>query len=36
MSIRVLLADDHAAIRMGLAMILNGADSIEVVSPSTH
>lgn len=32
MSIRVLLADDHAAIRMGLAMILNGADGISVVA----
>ena len=32
MTIRVLLADDHAAIRMGLAMILNGADGIEVVA----
>jgi DNA-binding NarL/FixJ family response regulator len=32
MSIRVLLADDHAAIRMGLAMILNGAEGIEVVA----
>ena len=32
MSIRVLLADDHAAIRMGLAMILNAAEGIEVVA----
>ena len=32
MSIRVLLADDHAAIRAGLAMILDHADGIEVVA----
>jgi DNA-binding NarL/FixJ family response regulator len=32
MTIRVLLADDHAAVRMGLAMILGGADGIEVVA----
>nr|PZM93778.1 MAG: hypothetical protein DIU77_15000 [Thermocrispum agreste] len=31
MSIRVLLADDHGAIRAGLAMILDGADDITVV-----
>ncbi|SFQ61012.1 DNA-binding response regulator, NarL/FixJ family, contains REC and HTH domains [Amycolatopsis arida] len=31
MSIRVLVADDHAAIRAGLVMILDGADGIEVV-----
>ena len=31
MSIRVLLADDHGAIRAGLAMILDGAEGIEVV-----
>jgi len=30
-----LLADDHAAIRMGLAMILNGADGIEVIAEAT-
>jgi len=35
MSIRVLLADDHSAIRMGLAMILNGADGIEVVAEAS-
>ncbi|MET0136378.1 MAG: response regulator transcription factor [Kibdelosporangium sp.] len=29
--IRVLVADDHAAIRAGLVMILGGADGIEVV-----
>ncbi|MDU0291958.1 response regulator transcription factor [Saccharothrix longispora] len=29
--IRVLVADDHAAIRTGLVMILGGADGIEVV-----
>ena len=31
MSIRVLLADDHGAIRAGLAMILDGADDITVI-----
>ena len=31
MTIRVLVADDHAAIRVGLVMILDGADGIEVV-----
>lgn len=30
-TIRVLVADDHAAIRAGLVMILGGADDIEVV-----
>ncbi|CAM3849742.1 response regulator transcription factor [Kibdelosporangium persicum] len=29
--IRVLVADDHAAIRAGLVLILSGADEIEVV-----
>ncbi|MBP2323014.1 DNA-binding NarL/FixJ family response regulator [Kibdelosporangium banguiense] len=29
--IRVLVADDHAAIRAGLVLILSGADGIEVV-----
>ncbi|MGM1059169.1 response regulator [Saccharothrix sp. Mg75] len=29
--IRVLVADDHAAIRAGLVMILGGADGVEVV-----
>ncbi|GAA0212238.1 response regulator transcription factor [Saccharothrix mutabilis subsp. mutabilis] len=29
--IRVLVADDHAAIRAGLVLILNGADDVEVV-----
>ncbi|MGH3915049.1 MAG: response regulator [Pseudonocardiaceae bacterium] len=31
MTIRVLIADDHAAIRLGLVMILSGAEGIEVV-----
>ncbi|PXY32973.1 DNA-binding response regulator [Prauserella sp. PE36] len=31
MSIRVVVADDHAAIRAGIVMILSGADGIEVV-----
>ncbi|HSL06940.1 MAG TPA: response regulator transcription factor [Pseudonocardiaceae bacterium] len=31
MTIRVLVADDHAAIRLGLVMILSGAEGIEVV-----
>ena len=31
MTIRVLVADDHAAIRLGLVMILSGAEDIEVV-----
>ncbi|MFI9593594.1 response regulator [Nonomuraea sp. NPDC052265] len=31
MSIRVLVADDHAAVRAGIVMILDGADDIEVV-----
>ncbi|MGH3872940.1 MAG: response regulator [Pseudonocardiaceae bacterium] len=31
MTITVLVADDHAAIRLGLVMILSGADGIEVV-----
>lgn len=30
-SIRVLLADDHAAVRAGLAMILGAAEGIEIV-----
>jgi DNA-binding NarL/FixJ family response regulator len=33
--IRVLLADDHAAIRAGLAMILNGAEGIEVIAEAS-
>ncbi|WP_280267986.1 response regulator transcription factor [Nocardia wallacei] len=32
MTIRVLLADDHAAVRVGLAMILGAAEGIEVVA----
>ncbi|GAB2692199.1 response regulator [Nocardia thraciensis] len=32
MTVRVLLADDHAAVRAGLAMILGAADGIEVVA----
>ncbi|MEU8321027.1 response regulator transcription factor [Nonomuraea sp. NPDC048881] len=31
MSIRVLVADDHAAVRAGIVMILDGADDVEVV-----
>ncbi|SDQ69151.1 response regulator [Thermostaphylospora chromogena] len=31
MTIRVLVADDHAAVRAGIGMILQGADDIEVV-----
>ncbi len=31
MTIRVLVADDHGAIRAGLVLILRGADGIEVV-----
>jgi DNA-binding NarL/FixJ family response regulator len=35
LSIRVLVADDHAAIRAGLAMILDGAPDIEVVAEAS-
>ncbi len=31
MGVRVLVADDHAAVRAGLVLILNGADGVEVV-----
>ncbi|SDI35088.1 DNA-binding response regulator, NarL/FixJ family, contains REC and HTH domains [Sinosporangium album] len=31
MTIRVLVADDHAAVRAGITLILDGADDIEVV-----
>lgn len=31
MSIRVLVADDHAAVRAGIVLILEGADDIEVL-----
>ncbi|MEO3793232.1 response regulator transcription factor [Nonomuraea sp. B10E15] len=31
MSIRVLVADDHAAVRAGIVLILDGVDDIEVV-----
>lgn len=31
MTIRVLVADDHAAVRAGIVMILDGVDDIEVV-----
>jgi len=31
-TIRVLVADDHAAVRAGLTMILDGAEGIEVVA----
>jgi DNA-binding NarL/FixJ family response regulator len=34
-TIRVLVADDHAAIRVGLTMILDGAPDIEVVAEAT-
>lgn len=35
MTIRVLVADDHAAIRVGLIMILDGAEDIEVVGEAS-
>jgi DNA-binding NarL/FixJ family response regulator len=31
MTIKVLVADDHAAVRLGLVMILSGAEGVEVV-----
>ncbi|GAA2208582.1 response regulator transcription factor [Nonomuraea monospora] len=31
MTVRVLVADDHAAVRVGIVLILGGADDIEVV-----
>jgi DNA-binding NarL/FixJ family response regulator len=31
-TIRVLVADDHAAVRAGLTMILDGAEGMEVVA----
>ncbi|SEG76766.1 DNA-binding response regulator, NarL/FixJ family, contains REC and HTH domains [Nonomuraea solani] len=31
MSVKVLVADDHAAVRAGIVLILGGADDIEVV-----
>ncbi|MFE3449598.1 response regulator [Nonomuraea sp. NPDC059194] len=31
MTIRVLVADDHAAVRAGIVLILGGADDVEVV-----
>ncbi|TDD30918.1 response regulator transcription factor [Nonomuraea terrae] len=31
MSVKVLVADDHAAVRAGIVLILDGADDIEVV-----
>ncbi|MET7333249.1 response regulator transcription factor [Nonomuraea sp. NPDC005650] len=31
MTIRVLVADDHAAVRVGIVLILDGAEDIEVV-----
>ncbi|UJW28222.1 response regulator transcription factor [Saccharothrix sp. AJ9571] len=36
MSIRVLVADDHGAIRAGLVMILNHAEGIEVVGEAAN
>ena len=35
MTIRVLVADDHAAVRAGLVLILGGASDIEVVGEAT-
>ncbi|MBM7788326.1 response regulator [Tenggerimyces flavus] len=35
MTTKVLVADDHAAIRVGLVMILNGAEDIEVVGEAS-
>ncbi|RZS32460.1 LuxR family two component transcriptional regulator [Herbihabitans rhizosphaerae] len=35
MTIKVLIADDHDAIRAGLALILDGADGIEVVAEAS-
>ncbi|MEV0650604.1 response regulator transcription factor [Phytomonospora sp. NPDC050363] len=35
MTIRVLVADDHAAVRAGLVLILGGAPEIEVVGEAT-
>lgn len=35
MTIRVLVADDHAAVRAGIVMILDGADDIQVVGEAS-
>jgi DNA-binding NarL/FixJ family response regulator len=35
LTIKVLVADDHAAIRVGLVMILNGAEDISVVGEAS-
>ncbi|GAA3158565.1 response regulator transcription factor [Planomonospora alba] len=35
MTIRVLIADDHAAVRAGIALILGGHDDIEVVGEAS-
>lgn len=35
MTIRVLVADDHAAVRAGLVLILGGAPDVEVVGEAT-
>jgi DNA-binding NarL/FixJ family response regulator len=35
MSIRVLVADDHAAVRAGIVLILDGADDVEVVGEAS-
>jgi DNA-binding NarL/FixJ family response regulator len=36
MTIRVLVADDHAAVRAGIVMILDGVDDIEVVGEAAN
>ena len=35
MTVRVLIADDHAAIRSGLSLLLGGADDIDVVGEAS-
>ena len=34
--IRLVIADDHAVVRQGLAGLLEGAEDIEVVGAATH